>query len=278
MAMDIYQNVADTLLDMLDKHGTDWTKPWVANATGHHNAASKRCYSGMNVFLLATAQMRNGWTSHAWGTYGTWRKLGCTVQKGSKATWITQPVLRQYEKNGEEVKFYTFQGLAVFNLAQVDGDFTEATPEELEGIEDQLDAEAVIAATKASIRHAGDSAYYSPTDDAITLPPKGAFKSAEGYYGTAFHELVHWTGHSSRLKRDFSGRFGSEAYAFEELVAEAGAAMLSVDAGVTAEPREDHAKYLNSWIKVLKGDKKAAVDAFKLAARAAKFIREPQED
>lgn len=272
-AMDINAHVADILLRMMDEHGTDWTKPWITNGSGHHNAKSKRSYSGMNVFILACRMADEGWSQPCWGTYKMWSDLGCEVKKGSKSTIITQPKLVKTENaNGEERQFVTFRGLPVFNIAQVDGEFEMPKPEELEGFEDKLEAEQVIAATGAKITHNGDSAFYSPLQDAITLPAKKAFKSPEGYYGTALHELVHWTGHSDRLNRDFSGRFGDESYAFEELVAEAGAAMLSVRTGVTAEPRADHAKYLNSWRKVIKDKPKAAVDAFKLASKASNYI------
>lgn len=270
--MDINQHVADILLRMMEEHGTDWTKPWIDNASGHHNAKSKRMYSGMNVFILSVRMADEGWSQPCWGTYKMWSDLGCTVKKGSKSTIITQPKLVKIEKDGEERSFTTFRGLPVFNLAQVDGDFEMPKAEELEGFEDQLEAEALIAQSKASVAHVGTRAFYSPSTDSITLPPKDVFKSAEGYYGTALHELVHWSGHESRLNRDFSGRFGDESYAFEELVAEAGAAMLCVRTGVTAEPRPDHAKYLNSWQKVLKTKPKAAVDAFKLASKASNYI------
>lgn len=273
-AMDINKHVADILLRMMDEHGSDWTKPWVENASGHHNAKSKRKYSGMNVFILSVRMSDEGWDHPCWGTYKMWTDLGCQVKPKSKSTIITQPRVVKFEKDGEERTFTKFVGLPVFNIAQVDGDFEMPKPEELEGFEDHLDAEAVIKATKADIKHGGDRAYYSPTEDRIQLPEKKTFLNTEGYYGTALHELVHWTGHENRLSRDFSGRFGSESYAFEELVAEAGAAMLCVRTGVTDEPRADHAKYLNSWKKVLKSQPKAAVDAFKLASKASNWIAE----
>ena len=273
--MDINQHVADILLRMMEEHGTDWTKPWIDNASGHHNAKSKRLYSGMNVFILSVRMADEGWSQPCWGTYKMWQELtgkDKPIKKGSKSTIITQPKLVKIEKDGDERQFTTFRGLPVFNIDQVDAEFEMPKPEELEGFEDQLEAEALIEQSQASVTHSGTRAFYSPSTDSITLPPKDVFKSAEGYYGTALHELVHWSGHKERLNRDFSGSFGSEAYAFEELVAEAGAAMLCVRTGVTAEPRPDHAKYLNSWRKVLKDKPKAAVDAFKLASRASNYI------
>jgi len=228
----------------------------------------------MNVFLLSVKAHNEGWGSHCWGTYNMWKQLGCKVIPGQKATIVTQPKLAKYEdkKTGEERQFMRFVGLPVFAFEQVEGKFELPKAEELEGIEDVLTAEQIIEATGAKIKHGGDRACYQPSTDSINLPPKDAFTSSEGYYGTAFHELVHWTGHADRLKRDFTGRFGDESYAFEELVAESGAAMLCVHSGVSPEPRPDHAKYLNSWKKVIKDKPAAAVEALKLAAKAAKYI------
>ena len=104
------------------------------------------------------------------------------------------------------------------------------------------------------------------------MPERERFTSEPNYYATALHELTHWTGHTSRLARDFSGRFGSEAYAFEELIAELGAAFLAGRVGFVEATIENHAAYLESWIKILKGDKNAIFTAASHASRAYEFI------
>ncbi len=154
----------------------------------------------------------------------------------------------------------------VFNAAQVDGDTLPDFPVRLES------AERFVAATGAVIVHGGDRTFYRPREDRIQLPPPEQFRSSEGYYATALHELTHWIGHKSRLDRDLTGRFGTAAYAAEELVAEIGAAFLCVKAGVTAEPREDHAHYLNSWIAVLKTDNRAIFTAGSQAQKVADYL------
>ncbi|MBL8235626.1 MAG: hypothetical protein JNL98_44460, partial [Bryobacterales bacterium] len=125
--------------------------------------------------------------------------------------------------------------------------------------------------------------FFSPTGDYIALPPKAEFygsrtsRPAESYYSTAWHELTHWTGHKARLDRldtTLKGRFGSESYAMEELVAELGAAFLCVDLGVTVDPRLDHAAYIQSWLKVLKDDKKAVFTAASNASAAAGYLHD----
>jgi antirestriction protein ArdC len=139
-------------------------------------------------------------------------------------------------------------------------------------------AEAFVAATGASILHGGGRAYYRPSTDSIHLPPREAFigtptsTPAESYFATLCHELCHWTSRENRCNRQLGKRFGDQAYAMEELVAELGAAFLCADLGVTGEPRADHAQYLASWLAVLKADKKAIFTAASKASEAAAFL------
>jgi antirestriction protein ArdC len=105
------------------------------------------------------------------------------------------------------------------------------------------------------------------------MPHFTSFRDTESYYSTLAHEMTHWTKHASRLDREFGrSKFGNDAYAREELVAEIGAAFLSCDLGITPEPREDHASYLDHWLKVLKEDKRAIFQAAAHAQRAVDFL------
>jgi antirestriction protein ArdC len=110
-----------------------------------------------------------------------------------------------------------------------------------------------------------------PSTDAIQLPYQSSFNSAAHYYATALHELTHWTGAKHRLNRDFSGRFGNPAYAFEELVAEIGAAYLCADHGIQGELR--HAGYIGHWLKACRDDNTAIFKAAALAQKAADYIK-----
>jgi antirestriction protein ArdC len=127
--------------------------------------------------------------------------------------------------------------------------------------------EAFIKAQRALIKHGGNRAFYVPSADYIQLPELDQFKSSHDYYATSLHELSHWTGHESRLNRDFSGRFGNEAYAFEELVAELGSAMLC--AHLKLDGQLQHSSYIASWLKVLKDDPK---NILKASAQAQKIL------
>ena len=144
-------------------------------------------------------------------------------------------------------------------------------------------AEAFVAATGAAISHGGGRAFYRPSTDSIQLPPREAFTGtatstpAEAYYSTLCHELTHWTSAETRCNRQLGKRFGDQAYAMEELVAELGAAFLCADLGITDEPRADHAQYLATWLSVLKADKKAIFTAASKASEAAAFLAAFQE-
>lgn len=124
----------------------------------------------------------------------------------------------------------------------------------------------------AKLHHGFDAAFYLPSKDQICLPDRERFTTPENYYAAVLHELTHWTGHESRLNRLFGKRFGDDAYAFEELVAELGAAFTVVQLGMADTTIEAHASYLDSWIKVLKADKQAIFTAASQAAKTSDFI------
>jgi len=167
------------------------------------------------------------------------------------------------------------RGNSVFNAAQVDGWQASALPV-LPKAERIGHAEAFLAKTGIPVRHDGSRAYYRPGEDRIQMPPFEAFRDAVAYYATLAHEATHATGHASRCARDLRGRFGEEAYAAEELVAELGAAFLCADLALTPEPRPDHAAYVASWLKVLRRDKRAIFTAAAKAQAAADWMHTRQ--
>ena len=138
-------------------------------------------------------------------------------------------------------------------------------------------AETFFCNTGAQIDHGGNQAYYAIQADRIQMPPFVTFRDPESYYATLAHEGTHWTRHPSRLNRDFGRkRWGDAGYAAEELVAEIGSAFLAADLGLAIEPRADHAAYLDSWLKVLKGDKHAIFTAASHAQKAADYLHSLQ--
>ncbi len=167
----------------------------------------------------------------------------------------------------------------VFAAEQVEGYAAPALPEPPANPVEPIErAEAFVAATGAIIHHGGSRAFYRRSTDEIHLPPREAFigtatsTAAEAYYSTKLHEMTHWTGIESRCNRQFGKRFGDDAYAIEELVGELGAAFLCADLGISDAPRADHAQYLDTWLRVLKADKKAIFTAASMASQAAEFL------
>jgi antirestriction protein ArdC len=132
--------------------------------------------------------------------------------------------------------------------------------------------QAFLHTLGADVRHGGDRAGYIPALDIITLPPPEAFRSAPDYYATSLHEHTHWVGHPSRLNRNLSGRFGDQAYAAEELVAELGAAYLSAILSIPGKLQ--HAEYIGNWITLLQHDQRALFTASARATEAARYLEE----
>lgn len=284
---DQYEVITTQVLQQMQTAGTGWIKPFAGNGQGGQpvNIVSKRAYRGINTLLLF-------WTpfgSRHWGTYKQWSDKGCQVRKGQKATRIVfWQFIEKTQADGTIKTIPFLKTYSVFNREQVDGEWASTLdaplPKQSE-VELVAAADAWIAGTGAKVNHTSDGrACYSTVSDSITMPHRELFSATptstatEAYYSTHAHELVHWTGHKSRLDRNLANAFGSEAYAFEELVAELGAAILCIQLGISTEPRADHAQYLNSWIKVLKGDKRAFMKAAGLAAKAVDFLLPQAQD
>lgn len=272
----LYKTITDTIIAELEKGATPWIKPWRADISADKNFISKKAYRGINRLLLGMSSMAKGYTSPDWATYKQWQEKGCQVKKGEKATNIVffKTVAGKENEEGEvEGGYSMMRGYFVFNAEQTDMEqVTPAKPEE-HTFTAHAECEERIAKTGAIIGHGGDAAFYMPSQDRIQLPNKSAFANPESYYATAFHELTHWSGAKKRLDRNLNeGRFGNPAYAFEELVAEIGAAYLCADHGVTGELR--HAGYIQSWLKACRDDEKAIFKAAALAQKAADYLNE----
>lgn len=271
-----YEAITDKIIGILEAGKAAGSITW--NGQGEagrmpYNLKTGDPYSGVNVLSLWIGAESQGYTSPAWLTFKQAIDLGGHVRKGEKSVlgiYFEARERKETNSSGEEetrrVPFVkTFH---VFNLDQVEG---IPKPEPF-AIWNPLErAEVVMRNSGASIIEGGTRAFYNPMKDDVRLPDRERFRSPENFYAVALHELTHWTGHKSRLARDLKNRFGTEAYAMEELVAELGAAFLSAETGVKGK-LEHHASYVESWLRVLKGDKKAIVTAASAASKAAKFI------
>ena len=267
----IYQQVTDKIITELESGNLpSWVKDWSGEAGTDCNVITKKTYNGINTIILGMS----GFKSQYWGTYKQWLSLGAQVSKGSKGTHIIyySPVERGSKlTEAGEVKEYSYilKSYTVFNADQVTGWDAPAAPMP-KPFNNIFAAEVLALKSGAVINHGGDRAYYSPSQDFIAMPHKSQFNSEAGYYATLMHELAHWSGHKSRLNRDLSGRFGNEAYAAEELIAELSAAFLCARLGIAGELR--HSSYIASWLRVLKNDNKAVFKAAALAQKAADYL------
>ena len=272
---DIYTTITDKIIAALESGTAPWVKPW-ASLGAPRNAITGREYSGINTVLLAMTEF----SSNQWLTYNQAAAVGGNVKKGEKGTTVVffKPITikdKTITENDDKI-IPLLKTFTVFNTQQIDGlpeKFTQITQPQISGFTGNEAAENLLA--QATIKHGSNRACFIPTLDEIHLPTKTEFKSVQDYYATALHELTHWTGHKSRLARDFSGRFGDAAYAFEELVAELGAAFLCARSGVNGQLQHD--SYIASWLKVLKSDKKAIFTAAAAARRAAEFLTKTEE-
>ena len=293
---DIHQHVTDQIVGMLETCGA-WERPWHrASITGDGlpvNAVTHQDYHGINVLVLWAAQLEKGYGSNQWASYRQWQGRGAQVRKGERAAIVVfyktvhaaitteggNPVIDD-DGNPATRDIYFARASSVFNAEQVDGYTAEVERPVDKPLAERMDsAERFVSATRAVIRFGGTRAFYAPSTDHIQMPPVDAFRdtkastATETFYGTLLPELTHWTGHPSRCDRQFGSRFGDQSYAFEELVAELGAAFLCAGLGVSTVPREDHAAYLKNWLAILKADKRAIFTAASTAQRAVDHLK-----
>ena len=211
---DVYSRVTSRIVADLEQGVRPWLKPWsathAAGAITRPLRANGVPYRGINVLLLWSAAQAKGYSVPFWFTYKQAATMGAQVRKGEHGSLVV----------------YADK----FTKTETDDHGQEA--------------EAFFAATGATIQHGGNRAFYAPSRDLVQMPPRESFRDPESYAATLAHELTHWTAHPSRLARELGKRFGDQAYAAEELIAEMGSAFLCADLGITPEVRDDHASYL----------------------------------
>ncbi len=211
-------------------------------------------------------------------------QAGAQVRKGEKAAFVVVYKETARADDGDDDadggKRLFARASSVFAAEQVDG-WTAASPVTLvtlSGVISVARVEAFVAATGATIAHGGTRAFYRMSTDSIQLPPRETFigtptsTAMESYYAVLLHELTHWTGYPTRCNRQLGKRFGDDAYAMEELVAELGAAFICADLNLTPEPRPDQAHYLDHWLTVMKADKRAIFTAASKASEAVTYL------
>ncbi|WP_187781970.1 ArdC family protein [Gimesia chilikensis] len=270
-----------------------WRKPWNSdlNSGMGKNIVSGELYTGVNPLLLGLASERHGFQSRHWGTYNQWTELGGKIMRrpshvpqgkwGTKIVFCKAVVKHKDDNDEPEETYFLLRTYTVFCIDQVEGDHldylrvgysTDTHNSESVAYEE---ADALIAATEADIRHGGNQAYYDLAKDYIQVPNRHQF-SGSGYYDTVLHELVHWAEHTNRLNWDRE----SGGYALGELIAEIGSCYLCSELNIPMDAQNHHA-YLDGWLTKMKQDSSFIFKASSQASRAADYLmsfsREPME-
>ena len=276
---DIYTEVTNRIVAALEQGTPPWVCPWRQGSALPNNLATGKAYRGVNVLILAVEAMSRNFTDNRWLTFRQANTLGARVRQGEHGTAIV--FYRMHEINdttdgfeelsGEVRKIPLLKTYVVFNADQLNGLPDRFVLPPLQPWQPLDVAEQLITQTDALICHGGNQAFYRPSSDTIQLPPMSSFAHADDYYATALHELTHWTGHSTRLNRLSVQRQGVDAYAFEELVAEIGAAFLCAHCGLDGVV--EHASYIATWLDALRRDKRLIFVAAGAAQKAADLVR-----
>lgn len=278
---DTYQVVTDTILKQLEQGVVPWRRPWDRQVGRPCNLASHRPYQGINVLLLGLQR----YASPYWLTMRQANEMGGQVRKGERGTLIVKAGLHDRLIKGREEekrRVHYMRGYTVFNALQIDGIEVPSLEErQPPAFERRIEAAEQILAkmpSKPTIKEGKTvQASYRLSTDTIEMPALARFESAESYHLTLFHEIIHSTGHESRLNRaSLVGAASSvmNEYSKEELVAEMGAAFLAMEADIVQDEHEQSAAYLNSWLETLRepNRKRWIVEAGSQAAKAAKFV------
>lgn len=282
---DVREALTKKIVDLLEKGETlPWHKPWTGIPSVPYNALTGNAYRGVNRMGLELS----GYSDPRWLTFrqvgilAQRTKIPMHVRKGEKGTlaekWIFEKEDRRISPETgrtETVSVALERPMAlaftVFNGEQIEGmSPLPQVEKDVSWSSDLLTRHIVdLLGTRVAL-DGGDRAFYRRSDDTIHLPIHSAFESEAGYNSTLLHELVHWTGHETRLSADF-GVFGSKEYAFEELRAEIGSYYLNGALGLSNDLK-NHASYVDSWLTLLKEDKNALPRALRLAGQAEEFV------
>lgn len=277
---DISIEITQKFIDAIEGGTLDgkWVMPW--NQIGSmslnptkvnpHTGLKGKPYQGVNALLL---MLIGG--DHFAG-YGQWKTMGAQVRKGEKGIMILAPVkfkTGNKDSDGNDEYFTrSFRPVKVFAASQVDG-YEVPAHADLADTQHTAAVDAIIARMGIDVRYGGDRAFYVPSQDYIQMPLQGQFESQSALEAVTIHEEGHATGHASRLDRKLNtNRFGDEAYAFEELIAELTASFVCAELGIHNGFQDTHAKYIKSWIKALKNDSKAIMTAAASATVAADVL------
>ena len=287
----LQKEITQRFIDALENGCVPWIKPWKTDDTNGFpiNATNERRYRGINIPILWSTAVSRGFKRDRWLSYRQAQKAGGHVRRGEKGTpvifyrtiEVPKPDNKATQDDGPHV-YKVARSYTLFNVEQCAG-----LPKKMKGVSEVSSApsermtqvDAMVRNTGVKIRHGGAVATYMPKADIICMPPAQAFRNSKHYYSTLLHEMCHWTGHKSRLKRPGiveDNPFGSLAYAHEELIAEIGSAFLCAEYGIQGDLR--HEGYVVDWIKEMKAKPSAIFHAAAAAQTAFQYLVQPANE
>jgi antirestriction protein ArdC len=280
---DIYAAITERIVRAIKEGSGKFEMPWHSGDVPlgvPTNAATGQPYRGVNILSLWADSLQRGFSSGYWASYKQWQSLGVQVryrERGSLVIFYKQLAQTEAEKEAAESPRYAAKASWIFNAAQVEN-WHVPQPEQASAVEIDKDVAAFVEATEAKVLHGYQMARYRRDLDCIEMPSPAWFRdtktttATQAYHSVLLHELTHWTGPAHRCDREFGKRFGDHAYAFEELVAELGAAFLCAAFKIANEPRPDHAAYVAGWLELLDNDPKAIFTAANKAREAIEYL------
>lgn len=286
---DIYSSITQKIITDLEKGQLTWRKPWNSQNLAGHVMLPLRWnnipYTGINTIMLWATAAEKNYSSPYWMTFKQAIDMKAHVRKGEKGTTVVyaDKIIRQDTKedgtsNTQQIPFLKLY--TVFNANQLEGlpqSYNKLPEPTIINPEERIEEiDRYFKEMKAEIYTGCKAAYYE-LSDRIEMPPFECFNNAASYYGTLAHEMTHWTKHTSRLNRDFNRKkWGDEGYAKEELVAELGSCFLGAVLGFEPVTKEEHAAYIQSWLKVLQNDNRFIIHAASQAQKAIEYMNELQ--
>lgn len=275
--VDVYSLVTDKIIEQLENNIVPWQQPWKDNSIPQ-NLITRKPYRGINLLLLGALR----YEQNLFLTFNQLKAISGSVKKGEKGNLIIfwKPIVKTIRENNKEEPELSFvlKYYKVFNVAQCENislNLTEVTTEI--PFSPISYCEQIIEEMEhcPKIIYEAQQAFYEPVSDYINMPKPETFVTNEDFYSVLFHELVHSTGHASRLGRDgvaTTSLFGDCKYSLEELTAEIGSCFLSSLCGIGANNFDQSVSYINGWLQALKNDKRLIIKAGGQAQKATDYI------
>ncbi len=281
---DVAAEITRKVLDDLLQGTAPWVKSWTADGPKLPLRSNGIPYTGINVLLLWMEAHEKGYSSPNWMTFRQAAALGGHVRKGEHGAMVVYAnTIHKTEHTDEgdiekDIRF--LKQYTVFNVQQIDGlptlYYAKPPPKFDSSAQRIAHADAFFRNTGARVV-TGDKPSYNNLSDIITMPALENFSDAESYYGVISHEFIHWTKGEGRIARDFGRKiWGDAGYAYEEIVAEMGAAILCADLDIEPVVSPRHSAYIASWIRALQDDRKFIIAAAAHAQRAADYLHSLQ--